>query len=141
MRLFATRHSHTELYVHAVWATKERVRVLQTEWYDELANRTAGTANSLGAALIAFGGTADHVHALLRYRSDLHVAELVRGLKASLTLLIRRDIGTIPDFAWQGGYGAISVSPSDVDRVKSYIGNQERHHADGDIWPEIDLEN
>ena len=32
-------------------------------------------------------------------------------------------------FAWQDGYAAISVSPSRVDVVRRYIGQQERHHG------------
>jgi hypothetical protein len=30
-----------------------------------------------------------------------------------------------PDFAWQQGYGAFTVSVSNVDAVKAYIANQE----------------
>ena len=31
-------------------------------------------------------------------------------------------------FSWQEGYGAFSVSPSQVAVVKRYIENQEEHH-------------
>ena len=31
-------------------------------------------------------------------------------------------------FAWQGGYGGFSVSPSLHDKTKKYIQNQEKHH-------------
>ena len=31
-------------------------------------------------------------------------------------------------FSWQEGYGAFSVSPSQVRIVRRYIANQERHH-------------
>jgi hypothetical protein len=34
----------------------------------------------------------------------------------------------IGSFSWQEGYGAFSVSPSQVRTVKEYIRNQERHH-------------
>jgi hypothetical protein len=30
--------------------------------------------------------------------------------------------------AWQGGYGAFTVSQSQINRVKRYILNQESHH-------------
>jgi L-serine deaminase len=32
------------------------------------------------------------------------------------------------NFAWQEGYGACSVSASDMETVKRYIANQEKHH-------------
>jgi len=31
-------------------------------------------------------------------------------------------------FAWQTGYAAFTVSKSQVDTVRKYIENQERHH-------------
>ncbi len=31
-------------------------------------------------------------------------------------------------FSWQEGYGAFSVSPSQVPAIKNYIGKQEQHH-------------
>ncbi len=31
-------------------------------------------------------------------------------------------------FAWQEGYGAFTVSPSDCKRVSRYIAEQEQHH-------------
>jgi putative transposase len=32
------------------------------------------------------------------------------------------------EFNWQQGYGAFSVSASNLDTVKRYIADQERHH-------------
>jgi hypothetical protein len=34
----------------------------------------------------------------------------------------------VPGFYWQNGYGAFSVSPSNVPQVTAYIANQEEHH-------------
>jgi len=31
-------------------------------------------------------------------------------------------------FSWQSGYGAFSVSKSNISAVKKYIQNQEEHH-------------
>ncbi|HEY3128288.1 MAG TPA: transposase [Acidobacteriota bacterium] len=32
------------------------------------------------------------------------------------------------DFAWQTGYGAFTVSPRDLQKIKRYIAEQEKHH-------------
>jgi putative transposase len=32
------------------------------------------------------------------------------------------------EFSWQEGYGAFSVSPSQIEVVKAYIQNQAQHH-------------
>ena len=34
-----------------------------------------------------------------------------------------------PNFAWQNGYAAFSVSQSKVDTVTNYIRNQKEHHT------------
>jgi len=36
--------------------------------------------------------------------------------------------GGVADFEWQAGYSDFSVSQSNLERVKRYIANQERHH-------------
>lgn len=40
-------------------------------------------------------------------------------------------------FAWQEGYGAFSVSASQVEAVKEYIRNQEEHHRKRDFEQEF----
>ncbi|MBP7864560.1 MAG: hypothetical protein KA419_01315 [Acidobacteria bacterium] len=34
----------------------------------------------------------------------------------------------LPEFGWQEGYGAFSVSLSAIGRVREYIQGQEEHH-------------
>lgn len=141
MKLFATRHSHAELYVHLVWSTKERVGVLNRDLRVGLSDQAVSTSRKFGATVLAFGGTPDHLHALLRYRPDLSVSDLVRKLKSALTRVIRCDVEELPDFEWQNGYGAFSVGPSEIDRIVTYVSNQEQHHATGDVRPEVDFED
>jgi hypothetical protein len=40
-------------------------------------------------------------------------------------------------FSWQEGYGAFSVSPSQIEVVKEYIQNQEEHHRKRDFEQEF----
>jgi REP element-mobilizing transposase RayT len=138
MKLFSIKHSRAELYVHATWGTLSRARVLDRSLLGRLAIQARSTALKLGAAVLAFDGTDDHVHVLLRYRPDLTVSNLVRSLKAAMTHLIRSDIAQLPDFEWQTGYGAFSVSPREIERVMAYIANQRQHHADGTTWPGVE---
>ena len=139
MKLFATRHSHAELYVHLVWATRRRAAVLDRRILQTLRGQSIASARAVGAVVVAFGGVADHVHVLLRYRPDLSVATLARGLKAALTHKIRNAVPELGDFSWQAGYGAFSVARSDVDRVAAYVADQVRHHAGETIWPIWDI--
>ena len=141
MKLFATKHSHAVLYLHVVWSTKNRAAVLDRALLLRLSGQAADTAKMFGAVALAFGGVSDHIHVLLRYRPDLSAAALARGIKAALARTIRRDAKGLPDFSWQTGYGAFSVSASDVDRVATSVSNQERHHSHGTIWTDVEPED
>lgn len=139
MKLYSTRHSRAQLYVHLVWTTKERAPVLSKPVLFELSALTEQSARAHGAAVLAFGGVADHVHVLIRYRPDLSVSSLARGIKASLSYTVRRDVEGMADFRWQAGFAAFSAGVVDIDRLVTYIANQHQHHADGTFWPEVEL--
>lgn len=138
MKLFATKHSHAELYVHVVWTTKERVVVLDRALIARLSEQIRSTAQKYAAVVLACSGVSEHVHVIARYRPDLTVSKLVQSLKAATSRVIHRDLDHLPDFSWQTGYGAFSVSAGDVDRVVAYINDQEAHHANNTIWPEVE---
>ena len=51
----------------------------------------------------------------------------MRDVKADSSEWIHREIGKRL-FAWQKGYGAFAVSPTNMERVRSYVEKQEDHH-------------
>lgn len=69
----------------------------------------------------------DHVHILLRLKPAVAIADLVQHVKGGSSKWVH-DEGLCPDFAWQSGYAAFSVSESKEGTVRSYIGRQETHH-------------
>jgi len=76
--------------------------------------------------VLAVGGTRNHVHLLLEMPKTRNVADVMREIKANSSARLRRSARS---FAWQDGYGAISVSPTAITAVKRYIDEQERHHS------------
>jgi REP element-mobilizing transposase RayT len=74
----------------------------------------------------AISGPGDHVHALVGLRATHMLAELVRQMKRGSSEWIHRH--GVRMFAWQQGYGAFTVSPSQVSTVREYVGNQIEHH-------------
>ena len=71
---------------------------------------------------------ADHTHALVNLPTNLTIEQVVQLLKGSSSHWINEQKMLRGRFAWGRGYGAFSVSHSDVDRVAKYISNQEEHH-------------
>ena len=121
--------SLVQIYVHLVFSTKNRNPFLtDVTLRDKLHRWLAGTCNNLEYPALIVGGVEDHVHLLLRMNARWALADLIRELKKSSSKWIKEQDSSLGDFYWQNGYGAFSVSPTDVERVRKYIANQEEHH-------------
>ena len=68
----------------------------------------------------------DHVHLLVSLPPAAALADVVRVVKTSSSHWARQRLNR--PFAWQGGYGAFSVSRANVPEVEAYIAGQAAHH-------------
>ena len=119
-------HSYVSSVFHIVFSTKQRMQLIPADRQSRLWNYLAGIALNHGIQVLAVGGTENHVHILVVLPADTALSDAVRTLKTNSSRWVRQ---TDRLFAWQEGYGAFSVSPSQLDRVKEYIANQPAHHA------------
>jgi putative transposase len=71
---------------------------------------------------------ADHVHTLVDLPTSLSIEEVMQFLKGSSSHWINVNNVLSGKFAWGRGYGAFSVSESNVSQVCAYIAGQEEHH-------------
>ena len=117
--------SLVKVLVHIVFSTKKRVPFVDAALSADLYPYMAGIVRHKKATLLALGGMPDHVHALIRLKADLSLSDTVRALKAVSSKWVHEKPNPIPDFAWQEGYAAFSVSPSREAAVRRYILNQE----------------
>ncbi|HEX8693915.1 MAG TPA: IS200/IS605 family transposase [Longimicrobium sp.] len=127
------REPFTQLYVHLVWATWDRLPLLDAELRHVVDAAIRRECVDLKVEVVAFGAVADHVHLLARIPTTLSVAALVKQVKGSTSHLITQKL-RVP-FKWQGGYGAFTVSRRLVPQARDYVLNQERHHRDGTLVP------
>ena len=70
----------------------------------------------------------DHVHLLADISKQQAVSDAVRQLKSNSSAWIHENFPTLQSFAWQTGYGAFTVSFSNVEAVTEYIATQAEHH-------------
>ena len=77
---------------------------------------------------MVINGVADHVHILLGLSPDCAPSGIVRDIKANSSRWINEQCFVSGKFEWQSGFGAFSVSKSQVKRVANYIKRQEAHH-------------
>jgi hypothetical protein len=54
----------------------------------------------------------------------------VEIIKTTSSKWIKLQSPDLAEFHWQNGYGAFSVSPSQMEAVIRYIENQEAHHRE-----------
>ncbi len=119
--------TYLSLHYHIVFSTKNREPLIDATWRPRLHEYLGGTVNGLGGTSQGVGGTADHVHLLAGLKSTHCLADFMRELKKSASIWVHDQIG-VPNFKWQDGYGAFTVSPTARDKVRRYIANQEQHH-------------
>ena len=120
--------SYTNLLYHIVFSTKHRQPFITEAHQSRLYDYIGGAIRGQGGISLAINGTADHLHVLAKLRPDKAVSDVLRDLKANASGWMHEVFPEAKDFAWQNGYGAFTVSASQVERVRSYIANQQAHH-------------
>ena len=129
--------SFSDLSVHIVFSTKDRVAQIDGELQGRMWEYMGGILRGEGCRLLAAGGTADHVHLLVSLSRDVSVAEAVRVVKANSSKWVHETLAERGEFAWQAGYAAFSVSRSNVGEVMQYIQGQAEHHRTRDFKAEL----
>jgi REP element-mobilizing transposase RayT len=119
--------THLSLNYHIVFHTKENRPTIRDEWRERLHAFLGGCLKTAGAIPMAIGGTADHEHILAGLKATHRLADVVKDIKVASSKWVHQAIGARP-FAWQNGYGAFTVSPLQVEKVRQYVLNQEQHH-------------
>ena len=119
-------HSYVQNLVHCVYSTEGRRNLIKPELQERLWAFKGSIAKQKDIHLISAGGTANHAHILIALQASLTLAKALQIIKAySSRWMAEQGV----NFKWQEGYGAFSVSPSQLQTVVDYIRNQAKHHA------------
>jgi putative transposase len=119
-------HTAGNLVVHLIFSTKSRRPLITPEIRTDLFAYLGGIIREMHGTALSINGTADHVHMLIRIRPVQAAAEVARVVKTNSSRWVREKWNM--NFSWQIGYGAFSVSESNVPAVSRYIATQEEHH-------------
>ena len=120
--------SFAYLNCHIIFSTKNREPLLMPQWTTHLHEYIGGTVRAKGGSLLAAGGMPDHVHFCVSMGRQMSVSDAVRDIKSNSSRWIHETFADLRGFSWQNGYGAFSVSRSNLDDVKRYIASQQEHH-------------
>jgi REP element-mobilizing transposase RayT len=127
--------TYTSLHFHIVFSTKERRGLIATAWRPQLHEYLGGTVRGLGGVAETVGGVDDHVHILASLNARHRLADFLREVKKASSVWSAENHER--SFAWQEGYAAFSVSPTQRDVLRRYIANQEEHHRKVSFVDEI----
>jgi REP element-mobilizing transposase RayT len=114
--------------IHLVYSTKQRQPWIAKAHRDGLYAYQAGIHKEWDSPALIIGGAEDHVHSLFALSKNYPLTKIVEEVKKGSSKWMKADGPKNPDFHWQAGYGAFSVSQSNLEEVKRYIENQEAHH-------------
>ena len=120
--------SYISSYLHCVFSTKERRRLITPTLRDRLWPFLGGIARQNKMKAIEIGGMEDHVHMLLSLPSTLSIAKALQLIKGGSSKWVHETFPEHRMFGWQVKYGAFSVSVSQLDTIIQYIKDQKEHH-------------
>lgn len=121
-------HAYVSNLMHCTFSTKERYPFINPELESRLWPYLGGIARDNRTKALAIGGTEDHIHALLSLPGMMSFAKAVQLIKGGSSKWINDTFPQKKKFVWQDGYGAFSVSVSQIDKTRSYINSQKEHH-------------
>jgi putative transposase len=116
-------NTFTSLHYHIIFSTKHREPWIREDAEARLWAYLAGIPQNNDCKPLLIGGTADHVHLLLGVPPTLALSEVLKRIKGGSSGWVKENIP-----GWQGGYGAFTVSKSQMGEVEDYIRNQREHH-------------
>jgi len=130
-------HTYTSIYLHVVFATWNRRPFLTDAFRSSLHAYFASTARGLGLEYVHVGGVEDHLHCLARFDPAQPASSIIGRLKQSSSSWISGSHD--PEFRWQRGFAAFSVSLARVPAVIGYIARQEEHHRRKTFAEELEV--
>ena len=118
----------TNLLFHIVFSTKNRDPIIEIQRRDELYRYIGGIIKGENGILLEIGGMPDHIHLLLKLKPTHSISDMMRKVKGNSSKWMNEKKRLKARFSWQDGYGAFSVSESQVAVVIQYIKEQENRH-------------
>ena len=120
--------SLSKVIIHIIFSTKDREPWLDRDVRPRMHAYIATICRDLNGDALRGGGVADHLHIVTTLPRTLSQAAMVETLKKTSSKWIKGLDSKYRRFYWQRGYGAFSVSPSQLNALLEYVESQEEHH-------------
>jgi REP element-mobilizing transposase RayT len=121
-------NTFTSLHYHVIFSTKHREPWIVPDIEERIWKFLGGIARENVMKALLVGGMPDHVHLALAMPPTQSVSKALQLLKGGSSKWIKDTLPQLRGFAWQDGYGAFTVSKSNLAEVMTYIQDQREHH-------------
>ena len=121
-------NTYANILIHVVFSTKDRQSLISSSLRERFYPYMGGITKKNEFKILCVGGTEDHVHIFFSLNTSISIAKAGQLIKGGTSKWIHDIFPTHKLFSWQEGYGAFSVSISNVEEIRTYIEHQEYHH-------------
>lgn len=119
---------YTKVFIHYIWATKNREPLISKDLKPLLLQHIKENAIKKEIYIDSLNCVHDHIHLLVSLGTEQTVAKTAMLIKGESSFWVNKNQLIKNKFEWQDEYIALSVSYSAIDKVRTYIANQEEHH-------------
>ncbi len=120
--------AYVRIWIHAVWGTKNREPLLDKDARQTIFGHMKENAKAKQIHIDTLNGYSDHVHCLFGLNADMTTAKALQLIKGEVSHWYNGQEFVRTKLEWADEYYAVSVSESNLDKVREYIKKQEEHH-------------
>ena len=120
--------AYVRIWIHAVWGTKNRKPYLLDDTKQQIINHIKANSKQKNIYIDSINGYHEHLHCLLGLNAEMSISKAMQLIKGESAFWINKEKITKEKFEWADEYYAVSVSESELNKVRAYIFNQEEHH-------------
>ena len=127
------------IWVHLIWSTKNREKIISKQLKPLLLSHILDNAKHKKIYIDQINCVEDHCHALISLGTSQSINKVSFLLKGESSHWVNENKLSPLYFEWQDEYIAVSISESQIAKVRAYIKNQEEHHRKKSFQEEYDL--
>jgi REP-associated tyrosine transposase len=129
---------YTKVMIHFIWATKNRQPLISNELKPRLLAHIKENSIRKNIYIDTLNCVEEHIHLLISLGTEQTISKIAMLIKGESSFWVNQQKIIQHKFEWQDDYIAVSVSESAIDKVRSYISNQEEHHRKKSFAQEYD---
>jgi putative transposase len=121
-------NTYTQIHIQCIFAVKYRKALITKDIKERVHQYITGIIQNNKHKMIEINSMPDHLHMFFGMRPHQSLSDLMRIVKGDSSEWINSQKLTSSLFRWQEGFGGFSYEKSSINRVATYIQNQEKHH-------------